>query len=129
MNWLRGRVHVASQLIDKEPGVVPDAPQERGAARPLPASSQQVEARNGRDAASVHEAALLVLGLRNVDPSGVFVVAGRPDDGIDVQLLAVIERQARATGGAQPRDDGHAVPDEALRSEAAAGNGSAFIRY
>src|SRR6185436_11162046 len=79
-----GRLRALGDLLRDELGVVLHPADQRGAAGVLPGEAEEVEAGDLRDAAAVDE---LAVGARDgqVDPGLVERVAGRPDDGGDVE--------------------------------------------
>src|SRR4051812_36003937 len=82
--------------LSDELGVVFDEADQRRAARVLPGLAEEVKARNLRDPAVVTQTAIFVED-RQLDPRVIGAVAGRPDDGVDLELAAVVE--ARSAGG------------------------------
>jgi len=76
-------------------GVILDPAEQRRAPGVLPGQSKEVEARRRRDAAPVHQAAVLV-EHRRVDPRVVEAKAGRPYDNANVEFRPVIEAHRRS---------------------------------
>src|SRR5215213_1798091 len=65
--------------------------QKSRAARPLPASADKVQARDGGDAALVNKTSALVLDLGNRHPVGVVSIPSRPDYSIDLGRFSTCE--------------------------------------
>src|SRR3954467_4438038 len=88
-----------------ELGVALDPAQQRRAARVLPGEAEEVQAGDVGDTAAVAQAAVLV-GDVEIDPGVVGPVAGRPDDGVDVELRAVGEAHRPPRAADRPRPEG-----------------------
>jgi len=63
----------------------------------LPGEAEEVEAGHVGDAATVAQAAALVED-RQLDPRVVRSVTGRPDDGVDLAVAAVLEAHPATVG-------------------------------
>src|SRR5215831_1380436 len=81
---------IASDVLGDERCVVLDPTDERRAACVLPREPDEVEAGNLRHTAAVTQAAVVVED-RRLDPRVVRAIARRPDDGVDLELAAILE--------------------------------------
>ena len=70
----------------------------------LPGEAEEAEAGDIGDAAAVTQAPLLVED-RQLDPGVVGAVARRPDDGVDLELAAVLEASRSPLGVDDARPD------------------------
>jgi hypothetical protein len=86
----RLRFLVFRDPLGDEFGVVFHPSDQRGATRVLPGEAEEVEARHVGDATTMANATVLVED-RQLDPRVVGPVARRPEDGVHLELAAVLE--------------------------------------
>ena len=79
---------LGGDLISQIPGIVPHAPDERGATSRLPGQAEEIQARLRRDATLMSRPAVLVENIK-LYPAVVSNKSRRPDDGGDSRLRQI----------------------------------------
>src|SRR3712207_6809667 len=113
-------VEMIDDMLGYERGVFADPREQGRSARPLPASTDEVQVRDGRNSAVVQDIALRVLGLGDRHPVGVVPVTGCPEHRIHLCRLTIGERDPLSFGLCHTTRYGHASSLQLLKFQSLA---------